>query len=442
VFTLQFDDPDGGGDFVEAGFSAGHAPAAPEACTLVFDRAANRILLASDDGGSWTSAAPGASAVLANSQCLLRLAGSTFSIAGTIWNVQADVEFNASWTGTKRLFLRAEDSAGNGAGWSPAGSFKVGGQAGAAPGLSQFLPANGSGGGALFEVSYWDDDGSTDIETVTVLINSSHQAAGGCLIVADRRYGYFHLASDSGGAWSSAAAGQSATLQNSQCVLKVASSTFVYSGVTLRVRLNVAFKAAFLGSKTIWSHAVDQSGRSSKPLGWSGTYNVTSAQALVHEPERRLFDSGSFATPRGVIEPRRGKDKNPTAASMAWMGSQTWARLSRAPNRAELFRTRSREPEAEQVRSRSTELEAERVRSRSTEPVAEQVRSRSTEPEAEQVLSHSRGLVAERVRSRSREPEEEPARSRSRGLGAEQVRFHSRELEAERGRSGPPTLRT
>lgn len=281
VFTLQFTDPDGGGDFEEAGFSAGHAPAAPNACTLAFDKSANRILLASDDGNSWSSAMPGASATLQNTQCTLRLPGSTFSISGTVWTVRADLEFNASSTGTKSLFLRASDSSGNGSGWSPAGSFKVAGQAGSPPGFSQFLPANGSGGGALFEASFWDADGSTDIEMVTVLFNSSHQAAGGCMVMADRRYGYLYLASDSGNTWGSAAVGTSTILQNSQCALRVASSTFAYSGVTLKVRLDIAFKSPFLGSKTIWSQAVDQSGRSSPPMIWTSTYSVTSAQAAL-----------------------------------------------------------------------------------------------------------------------------------------------------------------
>ncbi|MBA3974428.1 MAG: hypothetical protein C0504_09455 [Candidatus Solibacter sp.] len=331
VFTLQFTDPDGGGDFEEGGFSAGHAPAAPEGCTLAFDRAANRVLLAGNDGSSWSSAMPGASAVLQNSQCTVRLAGTTFSVSGTVWTVRADVEFNAPWTGTKGLFLRASDSAGNVIGWSPAGAFKVGSQAGSPPGLSQFLPADGSGGGALFEASFWDADGSTDIEMVTVLINSSHQAAGGCLILADRRHGYYHLASDSGVTWSSAAAGTSTILQNSQCALRVASSTFAYSGVTLRVRLDVAFKATFLGAKTVWSHAVDQSGRSSPPMIWTSTYTVTSAQAVLAAPGSAQF---GLTPPELAGDPSNttpAANRNPILAAWAWMGHQSSTRFSSVP---------------------------------------------------------------------------------------------------------------
>lgn len=353
VFTLQFTDPDGGGDFEEAGFSAGHAPAAPNSCTLAFDRAANRILLASADGNSWSSAMPGASATLQNAQCTLRLAGSTFSTSGTIWTVRADIEFNASWTGTKNLFLRASDSAGNGLGWSPAGSFKVGSLAGSPPGFSQFLPANGSGGGALFEASFWDADGSTDIEMVTVLINSSHQAAGGCLITADRRYGYFYLASDSGSTWSSAAVGTSTILQNSQCALRVASSTFVYSGVTLKVRLDIAFKAPFLGAKTIWSHAVDQSARSSPPMIYTSTYTVTSAQASLALPG----SSGDRQTPAALAGGDQSgtilaANRDPTLAARAWMGSQSLARLLSVPDRADFSTVNPKEREEEPGRSR------------------------------------------------------------------------------------------
>lgn len=328
LFILQFTDPDGGVDFDDAGFSAGHAPAAVNACTLTFDRAANRILLATDDGNSWSSAMPGASATLQNSQCTLRLAGSTFAVSGAVWTVRADLEFNASWTGTKSLFLRSSDSAGNGLGWSTAGSFKVGSPAGSAPGFSHFLPANGAGGGALFEASFWDAEGSTDIDTVTVLINSSHQAAGGCLVMADRRYGYFYLASDSGGTWSSAPAGQSTILQNSQCALRVASSTFAYSGVTLKVRLDIVFKPPFVGAKTVWSQAVDQSGRSSPPMIWTSTYTVTSGHVTLAWPECPAPRPPSAQQ----AHPAEAQNRNPILAAAARMGSQTRRRRPGVPD--------------------------------------------------------------------------------------------------------------
>lgn len=281
LFTIQFADPDGGGDLEEAGVTVGHAPAAHSTCTLSFQRGVNRILLADDAGSAWSEVAPGAGTTLANSQCVLRSATSSFNVSGTVWTIVADIEFAAAWSGAKGIFLRAADSAGNARVWTAAGTYLVGGMAGSPPGLSSLSPSNGAGGGALFEVSYWDADGSTDIAAVTVLMNGSHTALNGCFVIADRRYGTLRLAADNGRDWTEAVAGQPVQLQNSQCVLKAASSTFSYSGVNLKVRLDVSFKAGFLGEKTIWSHAVDLSGRASPPLSWSGAYTVTTALAAL-----------------------------------------------------------------------------------------------------------------------------------------------------------------
>jgi len=290
LFTIQFTDPEGGADFEDAGMTVGHAASAPSSCTLAFQRGMNKILLAHDDALGWSEAAPGAGTTISNSQCVLRSATSSFSVSGTIWTVVADIEFLSGWTGMKSIFLRSADSAGNARDWAAAGTYRVGGTAGSPPGLSSLSPSNGTGGGALFELSYWDTEGSNDIATLLMLINGSHTAVNGCFILADRRYGTVYLAADNGRDWTGAAAGQAVQLQNSQCVLRAASSTFSYSGVTLKVRLDVAFKAAFLGSKTIWSHATDESGRASPPLSWTGSYNVTTALAALskEDAERRV----------------------------------------------------------------------------------------------------------------------------------------------------------
>jgi len=275
LFTIQFSDADG--DVEEGGLTVGHSPSAPDSCTLSFSRAANRVLLAGNDGTAWSAAAPGAAATLGNSQCTLRLATSTFTAGAAVWTVTADLEFNPGWSGNKGLFLYAVDGGGNGGAWTPAGSYRVGGSTGSAPGLSSITQPNSSGSGGLFEVAYWDADGSTDISAVTVLFNGPHSGSNGCLILADRRYGSFYLASDDGKAWNGGTAGQPVQIQNSQCSVDLAASTFAYSGTTLKVRPYVNFKPAFNGAKTIWSHAADQSGRASPPLAWSGSYTVASS---------------------------------------------------------------------------------------------------------------------------------------------------------------------
>lgn len=321
LFTIQFTDPDGASDLDMGEFTVGHSPSAPASCALVFHRTQNTIALLDDDGASWTEAVPGASAMLSNDQCLLRLATSASNTNAGTWSVTLDLEFAAGWSGVKGLFLRATDGSGGVSGWTAAGTYRVGGMSGGSPVLSAVSPSGVSGGGGLFEIAYWDPDGSADIDSVTVLFNGAHTAANGCLILADRRYGSIYLASDSGASWSGGKAGQALQLANSQCTVNLQASTYAYAGSTLKVRIWVGFKASFLGTKTIWSHATDQSGRASPPMAWTGSYIVTSAMAYSAGDEngRRDLPRNWAATLHAT------KRQNPIALNFEGSGVKSYS---------------------------------------------------------------------------------------------------------------------
>jgi hypothetical protein len=249
---------------------------APETCHALIQPATRRVMLASDDGSSWPGAAVGTSAVLQNSFCTLRAQGSSMSVSGVYFYLGLDVEFAASWTGQREIQARAIDSRQLDSGWVRLGAYRVGASMGVAPGQLSVSPAGGSGGGAVFQFTGTDADGAQDLVNFFLLINGSHSRQQGCLVLVDRTYSAFYLASDSGTQWSGATAGSAGTLQNSQCVLKAATSTISVSGSQLIVRLDLTFRASFVGSKSVWGYALDQAGLAGPPFAYLTSYNVTS----------------------------------------------------------------------------------------------------------------------------------------------------------------------
>jgi uncharacterized repeat protein (TIGR01451 family) len=83
-------------------------------CYVYYDSVANLLSLGDDTGAGWIgNAQPGGSGTLQNSQCMLNLAGSTISQAGTSMSVNLSITFSGNWTGTKQLYLFGNDTANN-----------------------------------------------------------------------------------------------------------------------------------------------------------------------------------------------------------------------------------------------------------------------------------------------------------------------------------------
>jgi hypothetical protein len=86
-------------------------------------------------------------------------------------------------------------------------------------------------------------------------------------------------AGDAGGPFSTTTLPSTGTVQNSQCSIAAAGSSFVGSGNTLTLKLAVTFKAPFAGNKVFYMAAQDTSSVSS---GWHalGTWSVPGAAPM------------------------------------------------------------------------------------------------------------------------------------------------------------------
>jgi hypothetical protein len=76
-------------------------------------------------------------------------------------------------------------------------------------------------------------------------------------------------AGDAGGPFASGAT----TIQNSQCSMNVAGSSFTKNGNTLTLSLNITFKPAFAGNRVIWVAGRDVGGANN--TGWQSMGTTT-----------------------------------------------------------------------------------------------------------------------------------------------------------------------
>ncbi len=82
-------------------------------CWIYFDRKADLIWLSSDNTATWTSAAPGSSTVLQNSQCSISASGASVTAGGQSVTVNIPITFKAAFDGTKKVFMSTNTASGN-----------------------------------------------------------------------------------------------------------------------------------------------------------------------------------------------------------------------------------------------------------------------------------------------------------------------------------------
>ena len=134
------------------------------------------------------------------------------------------------------------------------------------PSVLPMSPSSGSGTSQTFQFAYSDPQGYADIRYVEMLINTSLQAAQGCYMYYDRASNVIYLSADSGSGWvGSASLGSAGTLQNSQCIINLPTSSRTGSGNTLTVYLAMTFQPAFAGTKNLFLYVSDRGDLAS---GW------------------------------------------------------------------------------------------------------------------------------------------------------------------------------
>src|SRR5262249_45784360 len=95
--------------------------------------------------------------------------------------------------------------------------------------------------------------------------------------------------------WISGTRGTSANLENSQCIIQLATTTVMGSGTTMTLNLAVTFKASFAGGKSIFMFGANANGTAS---GWQtrGTWTVAGTVMVTSDSVTPSSGSGASQT--------------------------------------------------------------------------------------------------------------------------------------------------
>ena len=239
------------------------------ACYIVYERVVNRISLSYDlaANGS-TPLTPGGTGVATNSQCTLRAATTTAVTGTTTIVVTVDLVFNAAWTGAKNVYLTAHEI-GVTSGWVSIGTWTV---TGGAPTADSMSPSSGTGATPSFFFTVSDSSSAANITGIAMLLTSGAPSniVNACYMVYNRNIGTIGLYDDSATVLNTKPIGSSAVLDNSYCWARYTLMTT--SGNSVVFQVNMQFKAAFSGTKSVYLKAIEPATDS----GWvqRGTWTI------------------------------------------------------------------------------------------------------------------------------------------------------------------------
>ena len=268
TFALQFSDTAGAASLQQMWvyFNSTLANPASNACLLYYSAVTNQINLLGDNGTAWQAVTLGSAATLQNSQCSINAATSTVSSSGNSLTWNAAMTFKPAYAGAKNTYLMAVDGSGTTSGWQQLGSWTVGSSTSSTPAAVSVTPGSGSGASQTFALKYSDTTGAASLQQVWVYFNATlaNPASNACLLYYSAVTNQMNLLGDNGSSWQAATLGSSATLQNSQCSVNVATATVASSGNMFTWNVPMSFKPAYAGAKNTYLLAVDGSGTS----GW------------------------------------------------------------------------------------------------------------------------------------------------------------------------------
>lgn len=129
--VFRFDARPRSGDltWVQMVFNSSLSPTS--ACLVYYDPAGDQVFLSADDSqpefNTWVGSAVlgTAGASLSNSQCTIDVASSWSTSASGEVSVHLDIDFAAGWSGTKHIYMAAEDTSGELSAWPYVGYWIV-----------------------------------------------------------------------------------------------------------------------------------------------------------------------------------------------------------------------------------------------------------------------------------------------------------------------------
>ena len=157
-------------------------------------------------------------------------------------------------------------------------------------------PNGGSGATQAFTLQYSDSLGATDLSSARVRFGTASLSTGTCTVHYNATTSQVRIQDDLGtwGPWTTFGFG---TLANSQCTLRLGSSSAAVNDDTLTVVLDLSFTSTFTGPKTIYMLAA--SGTTGSSTGWieRGAWTIpdTEVQAVSVAPNSGSGVSQLFA---------------------------------------------------------------------------------------------------------------------------------------------------
>jgi len=268
TFSFVFSDPKGGASVYSTSIVIGANASGVGSCYLYYLRSSNTLYLANDTATAWLAPVTlGSSSTLQNSQCSISAAGSSVSTAGSNLTLNLPITFLYAFNGAKNVYMEVYDTQDSG--WQQKGTWTV--SAVQVMGPVSATPNSGSGSSQTFAFSFYDPNGVSAIGSASIIIGGNLSGSGSCYLFYGASANSIYLANDAGTAWlSPVVAGQSGTLQNSQCTVNAAASSVSASGNNLTLNLALTFRS-YSGSKNIYMMLYD--GQNS---GWlqKGTWTV------------------------------------------------------------------------------------------------------------------------------------------------------------------------
>ncbi len=267
-------------------------------CIPYYVQSTNSLYLFNDAGnGAIGPVTPGSAGTLSNSQCTINAAGSTVSGANKILALKLAISFKPAFAGDKKVYGAAIDAANLNSGWQTLGVWNTSGSITPLPPTADSVtPASGSGASQTFTFKFSSSNGYQYVTSAYMLINSSLNAAAGCVPVYLQQTNAFYLFNDAGTNVSGPLApGSNGTLSNGQCTINGAGSSVSGSGNTLSVVLPITFSPSFKGAQTVFGYAGDAGGMNS---GWRtlGTWTPTAVGPAAPTADSVTPASGSGAS--------------------------------------------------------------------------------------------------------------------------------------------------
>jgi len=226
---------------------------------VIHSRETGRLYLV-NDAGSWYvgNCTPGAAGTLTNSQGTLDCSLTTVTGTGNDLTVNWNITPNASFAGTKNLYLFARDYADSTAGWEDKGDWTITSPSAVAPTLGDITPsvvASAENVAQDFNVVYSDENGYRNLKHAYLKVGS---LLNGIVAIYYSWVNKLYLVDDAG-SWyvGNCTPGAAGTLTNSQGTLDCGLTTVTGTGNDLTVNWNITPNASFAGTKDLFLYARD-----------------------------------------------------------------------------------------------------------------------------------------------------------------------------------------